>query len=526
MQDLEKVKRYHLYWFLIFLFIVLVRLVSFRSGYANIDENEYAIAASKILAGGIPYKDFLIYQPPVVYYFYTLVFGLFGSENFLGVHFFLLIVVLLSSYVIGSCAKILFSSENAALLAGLFYAVTSFAFIPHDMLAANCEILAVLPISLAAYFYLNYEKNGRLKDLFFAGLFVGISAMIKYQCGVILLPIVIILLFKRREIVSTLLVLGGMAIPIAVVISYLCFAGAWEETKDAWLYILKYAKGPVQCDLCYIVLKFIARTVLIATSGFFVWQFAIRWLKGSLKFSPFLFVWFILSFIPVVMGGRIYFHYYFVVLPPLCLLAVGGALKLRTSSLLVILMAIVQFGLVTGWLIFDSYRYVTVKGPKNDWTFTAEYLRENTAKNETLFIWGYAPQIYVSSGLAPSTRFTTADYLTGRSPMTAGLEYDPNGTHIPSCFEKVMNDFKDPDGVVVFDTSDNIFPKAWEYLRVDFEKGLPTYIVDTSGANYRRYGRYPISNYPYLQETLDKNYSLIKEIKGYRIYRLKGAVAQ
>ena len=105
--------------------------------------------------------------------------------------------------------------------------------------------------------------------------------------------------------------------------------------------------------------------------------------------------------------------------------------------------------------------------------------------------------------------------------MTAGLEYDPNGPNIPSPFEKFKNDFVDPPGVVFFDTSGNAFPKAWVYLKEDFERGLPTYIIDSAKSNYRRYTRYPIKNYPYLANIIAENYELTNSINGFDIYRLK-----
>ena len=106
--------------------------------------------------------------------------------------------------------------------------------------------------------------------------------------------------------------------------------------------------------------------------------------------------------------------------------------------------------------------------------------------------------------------------------MTAGLEYDPNGTDIPSSFEKLKNDLLDPPGIVIFDTSKNIFPKAWEYLKEDFETALPTYIIDTSPSNYRRYARYAIRKYPDLAKILDQNYTHVTSINGFGIYKLNG----
>ena len=120
-----------------------------------------------------------------------------------------------------------------------------------------------------------------------------------------------------------------------------------------------------------------------------------------------------------------------------------------------------------------------------------------------------------------ATPFTTADYLTGRSPKSAGLEYDPQMPNPPSGWKKFLNDFRDPQGVVEYDTSDNIFPPAWDILREHFEKKLPNYIVDTAPSNYRRYGRYPMSRYPYLQNIVQTHYVLFAQLRGFDIYLLR-----
>ena len=77
------------------------------------------------------------------------------------------------------------------------------------------------------------------------------------------------------------------------------------------------------------------------------------------------------------------------------------------------------------------------------------------------------------------------------------------------------------DIVVEYDTSDNIFPPAWDILREHFEKKLPNYIVDTAPSNYRRYGRYPMSRYPYLQNIVQTHYVLFAQLRGFDIYLLR-----
>jgi hypothetical protein len=87
-------------------------------------------------------------------------------------------------------------------------------------------------------------------------------------------------------------------------------------------------------------LKFLARTALFAAAGILIWVLGCRqivhswnlWKKSLKKHTAFpetpgiLFViaWFLVTFLPVSMGGRFFFHYYVQLLPPLCVLAAMG----------------------------------------------------------------------------------------------------------------------------------------------------------------------------------------------------------
>lgn len=521
------VKRYW-WWVAIIGFVVISRIPSFFTTFVNIDENEYAIAAGKILAGGLPYKDFLIYQPPVIYYFYALAFWLFGNNALWGVHVLLIAFVATSAVFIYFAARDVARSERAGpapdgaragLLAAFYYVVLSFTFLPQDMLAANCEILAVLPIVASVWLYVLAEDKGWLYIA--SGLFAGIAFLTKYQCGIILAPIIFSIIFSRRKFKPLLMVAAGFVFSLLVVYYLLVLAGAGEATNEALNYIFRYAKGPPQNEPLYIAIKFAMRTGLFVLGGLGIWYLAVRGMFERLPHRFFLMVWLLSSFVPVVTGGRIYFHYYFVVIPAVCVIAAVGLTRFGLNKYLK--WGFVLFGIipVIGFLIYDSHKPFRRQTVKDDWQYAVKYLRENGREGESLFIWGYCPQIYVGSGLPAATRFTTADYLTGRTPATAGLEYDPLSKNPPSSWQKVLNDFRDPAGVVIFDTSDNIFPKAWDYLKEDFARRLPTYIVDTAPSNYRRYGRYPIERYPFLSETMAQKYYLLSDIKGYKIYKVK-----
>lgn len=539
------------YWPILILIILLsvaLRAPTFLTDFVNIDENEYAMAAQKILDGGLPYKDFLIYQPPVIFYVYALSFWLTGGANIWaaqGLTVIFVIGTILALYFLTSAVT---GSKKGGLAAAFAYGVFSTLFLPQDMLAANCEILMMFPITLSVLTLYYAEKKDSCLLYLLTGIFASLGVLTKYQGGVIIaaegfyILIISAVLSRsfsfRKNILPSIILTIGFFIPVAILIYYLWYGGALNHAHEALNYILKYAKGPPQSDSLYVLMKFISRTALFILPGIIMWYGAVAVIFRRLKdvktgntsnteqrFVIFSILWFAVSILPVIVGGRIYFHYYFVLLPPAAFLF-GVWWSERTRPFKKWAGAIFISWLIiciSGWTIYSASKPYRKPGRKDKWVHVARFLKDIKAPGDTLFVWGYCPQIYIYSGLMNATRFTTSDYLTGRSPMTAGLEYDPSTPNPPSSFRKLMNDFIDAPGVVIFDTSSNAFPKAWEYLKEDFNRKLPTYIVDTSPGNYRRYSRYPMSKYDYLSDVIKNNYTRIDSIEGFDVYLRKSA---
>lgn len=544
-------KKNGLYVVSIVLVVVLLRLPTFLYSYVNIDETDYTLAAQIILDGGLPYRDFLIYQPPLIYYIYALGFLLTGGIHLSGAHIITILFVAGTSLSIYSIVKSMANAQSG-LVAGLAYAAYSALFIPQDMLATNCEVLMMFPMALAALFLLKAGEKKSLALTFFAGIMIGLGALAKYQGGIVWAAAIGYFIYnflapcmshasKGRNsafhcVTSSLVLTLGFLAPPALFALYLYLNGVLSYAVEAFRYILLYAKGPAQSDILYVILKFFTRSLIFSLTSLPIWLASLYVIYGQFRgginrapnagvsnaagFVKFVVIWFFLSIIPIIMGGRIYFHYYFIILPSACILF-GIWWSTRNRERKWLTRAIAGWAIICtiGW---ETYAIVTPLTPpkaKETWVVAADYLKDIARPGETMFVWGCCYQLYFVSGLKPGTRFTSADYLTGRSPMTAGLEYNPNTPAPPSSLEKLYRDFTDRPGVVIFDTSNNIFPKAWEYFKEDIKKNLPTYIVDTTESNYRRYGRYPIANYPYLKDLLETNYEKLKEIDGYIIYK-------
>jgi len=125
--------------------------------------------------------------------------------------------------------------------------------------------------------------------------------------------------------------------------------------------------------------------------------------------------WLILSLAGVAAGWRFFPRYYFLLLPPLILVAARGfALLGRRSAAAaaLLLIPLARFG----------PRYFLLARGDTAWTDTAmdresrraaALTRQLARAGDTLFVWGFRPELYVYTGLPAANRFLDSQPLTG-----------------------------------------------------------------------------------------------------------------
>ncbi|MBI2340283.1 MAG: hypothetical protein HYU99_07970, partial [Deltaproteobacteria bacterium] len=215
-------------------------------------------------------------------------------------------------------------------------------------------------------------------------------------------------------------------------------------------------------------------------------------------------LWFVLSLVPVAMGGRFYGRYFIQILPPLCLLAAQTASRLPDKKSLQRAGIFILIPALFFWLLRVDQKNIYNLFP-DDQLFEqqaiGEWLRRNTKPDETLFVWGFATAIYFHAERKPASRFLWTDLLTGKVPGSQKSD-DP-----------------------AFDAQKFAAPEAWEALWEDFKNHPPAYFVDTSPADIHNYKKYPVKHYPPLYRYLRENYRFWKNMNGCLIYKRKMAVA-
>jgi hypothetical protein len=173
-----------------------------------------------------------------------------------------------------------------------------------------------------------------------------------------------------------------------------------------------------------------------------------------------LLTWFVVSYLGVAVGGRFYGHYFFQVLPALCLICSRGSIVLlRISSVRSVRMRTALGAVLIAASLFSVIRFhgrtVTIarqwmRGTGGDADEGWYYGRRNdeekrlvhalngangeprirdcsedeTTSEEMAFVWGYRPELYVRARLAPASRFLSSQHLTG---VPADVHYAGNG---------------------------------------------------------------------------------------------------
>jgi hypothetical protein len=125
--------------------------------------------------------------------------------------------------------------------------------------------------------------------------------------------------------------------------------------------------------------------------------------------------WLLIAMAGVCAGLRFFPRYYFLVLAPVALLAARGWVlcgpKLRIAVLLLLAIPMVRFGPSYARAIGDSTWRDSAMD--RDSRAAAQLVRQRARPGDTLFVWGYRPELYVYTGLGAATMYLDSQPLNG-----------------------------------------------------------------------------------------------------------------
>jgi|GEM_PF-1209386 len=190
------------------------------------DEAIFAASGEKILQGAIHYRDIIDVKPPAIYYLYAAVVAIAGRSDF-GLHLADLLLQGITCWLIIALLRRATGNDPAAALAAFWYAIL------YSGMRIGCEMqtesycgLIVMPM----LWLLLYRR--RVSGFFLVGLLAGVLTMLKFTLGAILLPVIVCEWIDRRDQLP-LLARGLMAIAagfLAVMALFALYLVAFDAT--------------------------------------------------------------------------------------------------------------------------------------------------------------------------------------------------------------------------------------------------------------------------------------------------------
>ncbi|HEX7836624.1 MAG TPA: glycosyltransferase family 39 protein [Kofleriaceae bacterium] len=465
----------------------LLHAPSFFRPFMDIDEGSFAGIACRLVEGGRVYHDGVENKLPGMFYVYKAVFAMFGRYNMVAIHVAVTLAAIATAFAIGSIAR-RFAGDVAERWAALLYVVFSASYYP-KMLAGNSEMFAVVPAALAVWCYLRGRDRG-------FGWFVAAGAFgaLTLLCKQVALATFAALLADRfftgrrepwralRDL--ALLVVGFGAVCTAMVL-HLRAIGVWDDTVFwTWTYVFRYyiPSGANEHGFAFnLATSFVPFAATVSPLIYLA-------VRGRDRSQSVLYWWFAGNLAAGFVGGRMYGHYFLLMVPALGTLAGIGAARwltpvhARERTWLIRLVGAMAIAFAIVAACFEGATGNAFE-PSPDYRPASAYVAEHTAPSDRIFVWGWFPALYQAADRCPSTRFMYTHVHAGNAAGGVGHNV----------------------------------PEAWQWLMEDLTAAPPPFILDTSAGDYNF--PFPPEGYPELWRFMSARYRLDTTIAGVRIFR-------
>ena len=366
-----------LYYALLFAVVLLLRLC--HRDIVWVEEGYPLAAAAEMLRGKALYTEIWFDKPPLFPAFYML----FGALAGWPLRVAGALYVLLSAWAAGRVAAHVWGQREERLAAALMAFALTFG-IPASVMVIGPDLM-LIPLQAAAFL------AAWKRQAFAAGLLAGIGMLINGKM-LLLLPVMIVL---RPVWLAGFLAPQLVLLPVAS--AYWMQVWAWGSMYSRDTFIANPVLEGLQRTMNW--MGFHAAIVIGAAVGLREQPAKRRWL-----------LWIACALVALTAGLRFSPRYYFLLLPPLTILAARGlALGKRPLLLLLLLIPLIRFG----------PRYIELaQGKGGTWSDLAMEQDSRAAAGllegeGDLLVWGYRPELYVLSGKPAATRFLDSQPLTG-----------------------------------------------------------------------------------------------------------------
>lgn len=508
------------------------RMPFLRHPFLNVDEAAHLVGAWEILHGGRLYADFADNKPPLVYLFYAAAQPLSGG----GIHAVRLLAALVLSPLTALAASAFFGHGRRGIAAALAFLIASAALLPSDAHAVHCEHVLLLPLAWSVVLVRSPRHAGRAGRLFASGALLGLATLAKQPAAACLLvPLCAALHACRRPPPSTATaplppprrapspapstapayplwpvlrralplcaaLAAGFALPLLAAAALFAREGTLGSAIFwIWRFNLGHIVNPMPlADLALHVAGMGALLLPSAGALLAAALLARGRASGHRRLLPAVLA--AATFLPALLGMRLFGHYF---LPFLFALSLAAAPFLGARGQTRFRGPIVAFGLLAlagftavGRVVHDpAHPIADVTRP--EYEQIGEALRRDPACGDgSLFVWGYAPEVYAYAEERPASRFVVPiDTLTG---YLAGNEAAIQGR---------------------IDTKARISAAHWDLLMADLAAHRPAHIVDTAPGDLNEWGHLALHRFPRLFHFVRRDYHPFAVVGGAVLYR-------
>jgi hypothetical protein len=289
-------------------------------------------------------------------------------------------------------------SEQEGLFAAFFAAFFLTLGLPSAVIPLASDMLLILPHLAAVYF----AWRGRA---FLSGVAAGVGLLCSSK-AIFVLAICALLQFRGLPIL-----LIGFAAPNAFAVGWMSLHGsAGEYYRQAWQW------GRIYAANTFVEHPFTEG--ITRTANWIGFQAAL--VVGAviaIRREWRLAIWILIAFSGVILGLRFFPRYYFLLLPPMIVAASRGwALVSRNRLAMVALCALLAVPFVRfakPYITLARGGTLTDLAIDRDSRAASDKLRALAHPGDTLFVWGFRPDIFIDSELPAGTRFLESQPISG-----------------------------------------------------------------------------------------------------------------
>ncbi len=379
----------------LFLILLAARLCHVDILWA--EEDLPMAAATQMKLGKTIYRDVWFDKPPLLAWMYLA----WGVRDGWPLRVAGVLYALLACALAYFFARDLWSAREGFWAAGLLGFFLIFDF-PSAVIPLAADLTMLVPHLAAVWL----AFRGRA---FWSGIAAGVAFLINAK-AVFVLAACALWCFPALA-----MLIAGFCLPIAIAAGWLAFAGALAPYIDqVWRWGFLYAgstflEHPLRDGVIRSAdwLGFHAALVVAA-----IWsRYSVRWK---------LLAWAAISLAAALVGWRFFPRYFFQLLPVLAIAASRGmvlAKRWRLVMLALLIIPLVRFGpryfLLARDLATSQPHHWNDVALNQDSQAAARIVRGMARAGDTLFVWGFRPDLWVYTGLPAATRFLDCQALTG-----------------------------------------------------------------------------------------------------------------